>query len=113
MRHPRDVLPFRDLPFPAAAVRDLRGVLRAMYREQREQGAAPETLARIETVGRELKKALELHREFGDRPRTMGHRAAWKAAEEGAHAAGQLVDELYPIAPIIRATATRIARGGK
>jgi hypothetical protein len=100
------VISGREEPFPATAVRDLVGIVRAMYVAAKLGGAGKNDLARIERVGRDLADALELAQRSG--PGTIGHSAAWKKAEDASRRAGDLVDALTPAEPLIHAARSRI-----
>lgn len=96
----------RDEPFPLEAVRDLLGVVRAMYAAARERGAGRAELAKIARVGRELSEAIDLA--VSTRPSTVGQRAAWQRAEEATRKAGDLVDALTPAEPLLVAARGRV-----
>ena len=78
--------------FPVEAVRDLFGVVRAIYAEARQRGVSRGELERIAAIGKELSAAIELA--AGTRPGTLGHRAAIDRAERAAVKVGELVDLL-------------------
>ena len=101
------VISGREEPFPAAAVRDLIGIVRAMYAAAKLAGAGRNELLRIERVGRDLSAALMLAQ--ASSPGTIGYSAAWKRAEDGALRAGDLVDALTPAEPLVHAARARIA----
>jgi hypothetical protein len=106
----------RDTSFPFEAVRDLLGVVRAMYAAAKESGAGRSQLAKISAVGRELSKALDIA--ASTREGTIGHAAAWKRAEEATRRVGDLVDALTPAEPLVvaargRVTGARRALGRK
>ena len=98
----------RDDPFPAEAVRDLLGIVRAIYAAERERGAGPPVLRRIELVGEHLAVALDLAATSA--AGTVGHRAAWARAERGARGACELVDALTPAERIVEAARGRVRR---
>ena len=100
------VISGREEPFPAAAVRDLVGIVRAMYVAAKLAGAGKNELTRIERVGRDLADALELASRSG--PNTIGNSAAWKKAEDASRRAGDLVDALTPAEPLLHAARSRI-----
>ena len=97
----------REERFPATAVRDLIGIVRAMYAAAKLAGAGKNDLLRIERVGRDLATALELAQRSG--PNTIGYSAAWKKAEEASRRACDLVDALTPAEPLVHAARGRIA----
>lgn len=101
------VIASRDQPFPAVAVRDLIGIVRAMYAAAKLSGAGSVELAKIERVGRDLASALALAQRSA--PGTIGYSAAWKRAEEASLRAGDLVDALTPAEPLVRAARARVA----
>jgi hypothetical protein len=101
------VISGREEPFPATAVRDLIGIVRAMYVAAKQAGAGKNELLRIERVGRDLGAALELAQRSS--PGTIGYSAAWKRAEDAALRAGDLVDALTPAEPLVHAARARIA----
>jgi hypothetical protein len=101
------VISGREEPFPAAAVRDLVGIVRAMYVAAKLAGAGKNELARIERVGRDLSASLELASRSG--PNTIGYSAAWKKAEDASRRACDLVDALTPAEPLVHAVHSRIA----
>lgn len=89
------------------AVRDLIGVVRAMYAAAKLAEAGRNELLRIERVGRDLSAALELARR--SEPGTIGYSAAWKRAEDAAMRAADLVDALTPAEPLVHAARARVA----
>lgn len=96
----------RESAFPFEAVRDLLGILRAMYAAERDGAQNQARLAAIATVALELKQALELAWEH--QPGTLGHAAAWHRAEEATRALGHVVDVTTPLEPTLAAAARRI-----
>jgi hypothetical protein len=85
----------RDDPFPFEAVRDLLGIVRAMYVAARARRASRAELAKIAAIGRELSEAIELA--VSSREGTVGSRAAWA-----------LVDALTPAEPLVVAALGRV-----
>lgn len=100
------VISGREEPFPATAVRDLVGIVRAMYVAAKLGGAGKNDLTRIERVGRDLADALELAARSG--PNTIGYSAAWKKAEDASRRACDLVDAMTPAEPLVHAARSRI-----
>jgi hypothetical protein len=95
----------RSEPFPFEAVRDLLGILRALYASLRAQGDR-RRLNHIRRIGQELRTAVDLALEY--EPGTMGHAAAWQRAESATRELGDLVDCTTPIEPALQAAAARI-----
>lgn len=103
---PETMISLRSAPFPFEAVRDLLGILRALYAAARNQGAGAARLASIRRTGRELRAAMELALEH--EPGTLGHAAAWQRAERATEALGELVDCTTPLVPTLEAAAERV-----
>ncbi len=98
----------REAPFPFETVRDLLGILRAMYACTRKQAGAERRLALIEQVGRELGKATDMARMY---PRgSLGFTAAWERAESAVRRLGELVDCTTPLEPALKVVGERITR---
>ena len=93
--------------FPAEAVQDLRGLVRAMYAAAKAQGASPNELRRIANVGADLSTALELAGTSS--PGTLGYNTAWRRAESATERLGELVNALTPAEPIITAARLRVS----
>jgi len=100
------VLPRREGPFPFEAVRDLLGVVRAMYAAAKASGASRSELAKIARAGRDLSDAIELA--VSTRPDTVGYRAAWQKAEDATRRVGDFVDALTPAEPLVVAARGRV-----
>lgn len=96
----------RDEPFPFEAVRDLLGVVRALYGAAKDKGASRGELSRIAAVGNELRETLDLA--VSTRPGSIGHRAAIERAEEATRRVGDLVDALTPAEPLVDAARERV-----
>jgi hypothetical protein len=99
------LVPRKD-PFPFEAVRDLIGILRAMYRAAKANGAGARRLAELRQVGLELRHAIELALEYA--PNTLGHAAAWERAELATRGLGNLIDCTTPLEPTIAAAVERV-----
>lgn len=97
----------RDEPFPFEAVRDLLGVVRALYAAAQARGAGRDDLARISRIGAELRETLDLA--LTTRPGTVGHRAAVERAEDATRLVGEVVDALTPAEPIVVAARVRVS----
>jgi hypothetical protein len=95
-----------DDPFPHEAVRDLLGVVRAIYAAAKHSGASKVELVRIARVGKDLADALDLA--VSTRQGTMGRRAAWERAEQATRKVGDLVDSLTPAEPLVMAARGRV-----
>jgi hypothetical protein len=93
--------------FPFDAVRDLLGVVRAIYAAAKERGGGRTELSRIARVGQELGRALDLA--GAARQGAAGQEAAWRCVEGAMLEVSDLVDPLTPAAPIVRAARTRVA----
>jgi hypothetical protein len=95
-------------PFPFEAVRDLLGILRALYAAAKSDGAGRARLGAIRAIGRELRAAIDLALEH--EPGTLGHAAAWQRAERATERLGELVDCTTPLEPTLAAAARRVVR---
>ena len=93
---------------PLNAVRDLIGIVRAMYFAWQERGATQEKLNELVHVGRELRQALELAART--EPDTVGHRAAWSRAERANAALCAMIAEEEAVRPVIEAAVKRVGR---
>jgi len=98
----------RQDPFPFAAVRDLLGILRALWLSTDE--AHLMRRKQITAVAGELRTAYELA--LMSTPGTMGYHAAWERAEEATRRVGDLVDCVTPLEPLVRAATARVVNGG-
>jgi hypothetical protein len=101
------MIALRSEPFPFEAVRDLLGILRAMYAAARARNAGERQLAAIRRIGDELRAAVDLALEH--EPHTLGHAAAWQRAEHAASELGSLVDCSTPLEPTLTAAARRVS----
>lgn len=99
----------REDRFPFEAVRDLLGLMRALYAARREAGADEGDLERLAHAGKELQEALSLA--ASSRPGTVGYAAAWKRAEDATELAGHLTEAAMSTEPVLRAAVGRVRRG--
>ena len=97
--------PYPRVPF--AAVRDLLGITRALYRAALADDPRDTTRLRaLEDVGATLRTVLAA---AGTHPGTIAHQNAWVAAERATEALGALVAST-PVAPLVAATGRLISR---
>lgn len=110
-RDPSRMLGRRSDPFPAREVRDLLGIVRAMWRAEKASAhpSAPR-LARLKRIGESLTTALELA--AASPADGVGERAAWQHAEEACAALGREETLLESVLPVVREAgrAVRTAR---
>jgi hypothetical protein len=104
------MLALRHERFPFEAVRDLLGIVRALYAAEKLQGAGERRLAHIRRVGLELRAAADLAFEY--EPLTLGHAAAWQRAERATLELGELIDCTTPLEPTLRAAVHRVRPSG-
>ncbi|MGK4002831.1 hypothetical protein WMF31_09445 [Sorangium sp. So ce1036] len=100
-------IPVSTPPFPFDAVRDLLGVVRAIYAAAKDGGASREDLARIARVGKELSRALDLA--GAPQQGASGQAAAWRVTDKAMLQVNDLVDPLTPAAPLLLAARSRVA----
>src|SRR5690349_8533019 len=93
-------------PFPFEAVRDLLGILRALYAADKARGAGERRLAEIRRLALELRRATDLARDH--EPGSEGHRAAWEKADRATLSLADLVDMTTPLEPMLVAAGERI-----
>lgn len=97
-------------PFPFDAVRDLLGVVRALYLAARARGATLPELNRIHRVGRELREALDLAKRSGGSD--SGLAEAWQRAEAASRSVSALVGPLDAAEPMVSAARKRVKSRG-
>ena len=93
----------RDTPFPIETVRDLLGIVRALYVAWKEQGRPT---AELEHIGKELRAAINLARRSP--VPSVGHAAAWSRAERATERLGQLVGVTTTLQPVVHAMERRL-----
>ena len=96
----------RSDSFPQEAVRDLLGVVRAIYAAGKAGGASRGELTRIARLGKMLAASLALHEssEEGSSDRDE----AWRLAETATRRVGELIDVLTPAEPLVMASSDRV-----
>jgi hypothetical protein len=100
-------MPWQPYPsLPRESVRDLLGIVRALYRATDRRDAV--RVQALTEIGRDLREALAGSR--GTHPGTLRHIEAWVSAERATRRLGELIDsdESQPLAPLVRAVAGRI-----
>lgn len=94
----------RSDPFPFEAIRDLVGILRAIYAatpaDHRVRRKA------ITATARELNEAAELAGRC--EPGTLGFSAAWKRAEQATVRLTDLVEPIASVHPVLEAAGARV-----
>lgn len=94
--------------FPAEAVRDLLGLVRAMWLAERSGGRDSRKLDKLERVGRLLDEAYAMGRTYDEG--TVGWRAAWAKAETAARLVADCVEITDAGKPVVLAACRRVAR---
>ncbi len=88
-------------------MRDLLGVVRAIYAASKERGASRHELANISRVGKQLSEAI------GQAVALDARRdEAWQHAEQATREVMSLIDSLTPMEPMLLAAKTRVTGGG-
>lgn len=95
----------RGAALPLDALRDLLGLVRALYAAGLENKGHPMELEALREIGAELSAALDLARRC--EPDTLGHVAAWNRAERATAQLGELVAEDRPLRPVLAAAVAR------
>jgi hypothetical protein len=90
--------------FPFAAVRDLLGILRALWLSTPEANSMRRI--QIGAVAQQLRASLELAKL--STPGTPGYTDAWRRAEAATRAAGKLVDVTATLEPVLLAATLRV-----
>ena len=96
----------RETPFPFETVRDLLGLLRALYLSTKRQGDQGKRLRTIARLGSQLQRASEQARAHP--PGSLGFAAAWQRAEQAVRALGDIVDCTTPLEPTLIAAGDRV-----
>jgi len=96
-------VPYRDDPLPVEAVRDLLGVVRAMYAANKGREHRRRALA---TVGHELVEAMNLAQAHA--PGTPEHRHAWELAESALVVVGTQYSQAEGLAPTLHGAIDRV-----
>ena len=95
--------------FPHEAVRDLLGVVRAIYAAAKEGGAGRGELLRIARIGNMLARSLGLATDGkGVSGAAPDLDEAWQLAESATRRVGELIDVLTPAEPIVMASSDRV-----
>jgi hypothetical protein len=92
-------------PFPFEAVRDLLGIVRAMYVAARRDGAVVRC-RHLGQLGRELRLATDLAMEHASG--TPGRAEAWRRAEAATLRLADLVDSTTPLESAVAAAVERV-----
>jgi hypothetical protein len=93
--------------FHFEAVRDVVGILRAMYRQERDKRSpSPVRMQRIERLAREFLGAYKMAAAHD--PETAPYVRACKQAESAALRIGDLVTVVDPIEPVLRVAGERV-----
>src|SRR5690349_21156353 len=98
--------PDRHGKIPLEALRDLLGVVRALFAAWTASGEGPIELEELRGIGLDLAAAYEMARKT--EPNTIGHRAAWSRAEAATARLGHLVGTPEPLSPTVAAATKRV-----
>lgn len=92
----------RGDPLPLEAVRDLVGIVRALYAARQREFASKVQLAELAEIGKQLSRALRLAESD---PRT-----AWSLAEDACARLGRVVGRTLPAAVMLEAACVRVRK---
>ncbi len=95
-------MPPKPRQLPVAEIRDLLGVVRALYRHARRARRDSLHLSELESIGRRLQLALEL-------AGTSKEDVAWTNAERACRDLGCVVGALDQALPIVEAAARAVS----
>lgn len=89
------------------AMRDLLGVVRAIYAASKERGASRYQLTKISRVGKQLSDAIERAAAL-----SVERVEALRQAEAATREVVELIDSLTPAEPMLLAAKSRVTGGG-
>jgi hypothetical protein len=92
--------------FPFEAVRDLLGILRALYAAHKARGASPVRLGQIQKLALTLRRATALA--AASDPDTAKRRLAFEMAEKATLGLADLVDVTTPLEPTLLVAGERV-----
>jgi hypothetical protein len=92
--------------FPFEAVRDLLGILRALYAAHKARGASTVRLRQIQKLALGLQRATALAEASG--AGTAESRRAFEMAEQATHGLADLVDVTTPLEPTLLVAGERV-----
>lgn len=95
-------------PLPVETVRDLLGIVRALYRAWAAEPARAEQRVELEAIGKELRLAIDLARRGG--PGSLGNSASVARAERACVALGKLIGEEERLLPLVLGVGERVGR---
>jgi hypothetical protein len=99
-------------PFPRAVVRDLLGIVRALYRAELARETVDRTrVERLRQIGLLFREALDMGIKY--EPDTIGGRAAMVKAERATEQLGAFVADSELMAPAVAATGERLRQRGR
>lgn len=82
-------------PIPLETLRDLLGIVRAVYVAWRVTGQGPIEMEEIQGIGAELRDAYRLA--CSSKPNTNAHRAAWTKAERATRQLADILSDFETI----------------
>lgn len=79
------------MQLPIESVRDLLGIVRALYSAWKDRGAGPIEMEELRSIGEDLRDALKLA--SASKPCSRPMRAAWAKAERATLRLGDIMSE--------------------
>ncbi len=95
-----------DTQLPLESVRDLLGIVRALYASWKTAGAGPIEMEELRSIGEDLRDALRMASKSN--PCSRPHRAAWAKAERATLRLGDILNERDNVKGLVSQQSQRI-----
>jgi hypothetical protein len=93
-------------PIPLATLRDLLGIVRALFVLWSSNGQGPIEMEEIRGIGADLREAYRLARH--SKPGGNAHRAAWLKAERATRELADIIGDFETIKGLVSSTSHRL-----
>lgn len=84
---------------PVESLRDLLGIVRAVYASWKRDGQGPIEMEELRSIGEDLRDALRLA--SSSKPYSQAHRAAWKKAERATLRLGDILSDHQTVKHVV------------